>query len=184
MKNIAKITFLTAILSTSFLLSACNQAKAPSPTTKKPNSTQNAIDDKVPTLTSNINGQTDQFKLRSQISRYLNEEKSSAEFLISNSVKLSCQMPSPKLATGEQIIKITINNKDKSAVKRQEFKSGTDQEMSAEILNSDGTSVKFQGGDTASAVITDINSSIIRGNMRIKNENLSLQGDFFTAICK
>jgi hypothetical protein len=198
----------------SILLSACQPAlppERPLNTGDRPRVTRGqpevVREEVLPTLTIARGEAKSEMKLRSQTSRYLNAQNTALEITLTSSDLAYCQNENPALGEGEEELKIIIRSKDgKTPVDKIEFAGDDRFELSAtyrsnkpapagqtETSAPDNESaqpsaapadVTFSGADFAGLKITDLNAAIARGHLSITSADLSVEGEFFTAVCK
>lgn len=138
-------------------------------------------------LTTKDPAATKDFKLKSQTSRYTNGTQSALEITLTDSSETSCENKNPELKEGETVIKLIIASKDDKVA----LAKGT---YTAEKYNLSGTISSMAGGfkkeeklsqeQISSINVTDLNKAIFRGSFKADGTNTSLEGEFFTAICK
>lgn len=138
----------------------------------------------VPLLNMNSDGQTKEFKLRSQTARYLNAEKSALEIVLTDNREVSCQNLTPQFAADQQKITVTIKSKDgKAPIAMADLSADANFEKQAEYKI--GETIKaFTNEEVKKLEFTNINDAIVRGNLKLETADLSFEGEFFTAICK
>ena len=189
-----KSIFLTSLVISALLLSACQSGQVSNPnsssTNDRPRITDQtkSADDNLPVLKTKQSGLAGEFKLRSQTSRYLTSNKSSAEIILSNTTSAFCQKQKPTLLDEEQQIRIIIKSKDgKTAVSKGETVGNSNFELSLSKVTKAGEQ-KLDSLLITSLNITDLNNAILRGNLKSSASSdgkiESYDGEFFTAICK
>ncbi|MGL5830989.1 MAG: hypothetical protein ACRCZE_02450 [Candidatus Altimarinota bacterium] len=141
------------------------------------------VEEIVPLLNMNAAGQSKEFKLRSQTSRYLNAEKSALEIVLTDNRDVSCQNPAPAMTADQQKITLTVKSKDgKSPIAMADLSTDTNFEKQAEYQIGE-TKTAFGNDAVTKLEFTNINDAIARGNLKLETTDLSLDGEFFTAIC-
>lgn len=198
----------------SILLSACQPAlppERPLNTGDRPRVTRGqpevVREEVLPTLALTQGEAKSEMKLRSQTSRYLNAQNTALEITLTSSDLAYCQNENPALGEGEEELKITIRAKDgQTPIEKIEFAGDDRFELSAtyrsnkpapagqtETSAADNESaqpsaapadVTFSGADFTGLKITDLNAAIARGHLSITSTDLSVEGEFFTAVCK
>lgn len=183
-----KHTFPLLVLSI-FILSACQPGlppERPINTGDRPRVTRNTtpVEEVLPTFAVTSAETKSEMKLRSQTSRYLNAQSSVLEITLTSSRLAYCQNENPALGEGEEELKITIKSKDgKTAIVQDELANNDGIEIAGVYRNNQGD-IPLQTSDFSSMKIIDLNSAIVRGNLQIATTDLSIEGEFFTAICK
>ncbi len=152
--------------------------------TRTTNTPATPAEEVLPMLKITQKDQIGEFKLRSQTTRYLNEAKTELEISLSSSRLAYCQNESPELKEGEEQLKIIIKARDgKTAIPKAEFAKSTDYEISA-TRKSATLETKIPAENFESLKITDLNNAIVRGNLKIVTADLTMEGEYFTAICQ
>jgi hypothetical protein len=142
------------------------------------------IEEVLPSLKINAQGQASELKLRSQTSRYLNEAKSELEIVLTSSKVAFCQNEKPELLEGEEEVRLTVKSKDgKKAVVAADYANNADYEISA-VRKTPAGETTFSPENFKSFKVTDLNNAIVRGNINIVAKDMSIEGEYFTAICK
>ena len=196
MKKIRNITLLiTSIL----VLTACQTSLPPerplNTTGERSRFTQNEEDtqreEMLPVLTIADKDSKSEMKLRSQTSRYINANNSAIEITLTSSRLAYCQNESSALGEGEEEIKITIKAKDgKTPIEQNEYVDNNNFEISAIYRGNKQTSpstlsdITFSSGDFITMEITDINTAIVRGQLKLSKDEITIEGEYFTAICR
>ncbi|MBD3270241.1 hypothetical protein GF376_01830 [Candidatus Peregrinibacteria bacterium] len=128
----------------------------------------------VPTLSVEQNGETTEYRLESQTARYLNDKQSELEILLGDNIKVTCEDNEP-LEADDNILKINVKSENDEAISPE-----------SPIV----TTAILQTGDDESEInveqitISNVNDSIIRGDLILSNQEQSFSGEFFTAICR
>lgn len=140
------------------------------------------INEVVPVLNMNSAGQGKEFKLRSQTARYLNAEKSALEIVLTDNRQVSCQNLTPTFTADQQKITLTVKSKDGKAIAMGDLSADANFEKQAEYQMGE-TKTAFNNEAVQKLEFTNINDAIARGNLKLQSTDLSLEGEFFTAIC-
>lgn len=179
-------TILVIATVTSLLLAGCQAGQPPERplnTGDRPRVGEPVVapeDEVLPTLNITEESEEREMKLRSQTSRFLDDNKQVLEITLSSSRLAFCENESPELLEGEEQIIITLKGKtpiiDGKAIDAgyelsAKYKSQTDEK-------------EFAQENFTEMSISDINAAIVRGKMDINLEEFSIEGEFFTAICK
>jgi hypothetical protein len=182
-----KLIVLLALSTTVFTACQIGQpAERPLNTDGRPRVIKPAtpVEEVLPVLKVSQKGQNSEFKLRSQTSRYLNDLKTELEITLSSSSQAYCQNEAPVLKEGEEQLKITIKAKDgKTAITKAEFAGNEAFEIFA-LRKTATLETKIPAESFESLKISDLNNAIVRGSLRIASEDLKMEGEYFTAICK
>jgi hypothetical protein len=193
-----KLLYLAMLtMAIAILLAACQQASKVDQNPANPDrprvTKKTPLEEVLPTLSITQKASTNtpvtpnEFKLRSQTSRYLNANKSALEITLSDSRQGFCKNEAPDLLDGESIIKISIKAKDgKSAIPKGVL-TADKFDLSVQKMTKYGdaqTETKFAANEIPLFKITDINNSIARGNFKLDNSTTMIEGEFFTAVCK
>jgi hypothetical protein len=183
-----KVLFALLALSLT-LFSACQSPSVPEPLLNqgdRPRVTRgNTSTEQIyPVLKMEQSGQAGEFKLRSQTSRYLSDDKTTLEIILTSSDLAFCKNESPELKAGEQEIRFTVKSKDgKTPVAKEELANNSRFEISG-VYKTTAGEVKLDGASFESLKLTDLNNAIVRGILKINSAGLKLDGEFFTAICR
>lgn len=137
----------------------------------------------LPELSLNINGEISEFALRSQTSRFLNDNKSAVEITLTNSRLAFCDNQKPELSENDKFLTINISNKDNHPLQLGAQTENTQLEIKA-LLETSNQTIEVKQDQFKDLSFTDLNNAILRGSLNIQNEQLSLSGNFFTAICR
>ncbi len=172
-----------------FALTACQAglpAERPLNQGDRPRVTYNTqpVEEVFPVLNVTQKDQKSEFKMRSQTSRYLNSSNTELEITLSSSAVAFCKNEAPTLKEGEEQLKFIIKSKDgKTPVGKTEFAKNEAYEIS--IMRKTPTlDTKIPADSLESFKITDLNNAIVRGHLKIAATDLTIEGEFFTAICK
>jgi hypothetical protein len=140
------------------------------------------LNEVVPVLSMNVAGQGKEFKLRSQTARYLNPEKSALEIVLTDNREVSCQNPTPAFTSEQQKLIFTVKSKDGKAIAMGDLTADANFEKQAEYQMGEVKN-NFDNNSVKKLEFTNINDAIARGNLKLESTDLSLEGEFFTAIC-
>lgn len=192
---------LTLLLLSAIVLTACQPAlppERPLNTGDRPRVTRGeeeiAREEVLPILSVERAGAKSELKLRSQTSRYLNAQNSALEITLTSSDLAYCQNENPALGEGEEELKITIRATDgQTPIGKIEFAGDDRFELSATYRGNappagetaaQPAEITLSPADFASLKVTDLNAAIVRGHLKIASADLSIEGEFFTAVCK
>ncbi len=169
MRNIQRLSIFLVIISALFFV-ACS------------NSTDTEVKEVLPELSLNINGEISKFALRSQTSKFLNDNKSTVEITLTNSRLAFCDNQKPELSENDKFLTINISNKDNQPLQLGSQTGNTQLEIKA-LLEMKDQRIELSQDQFQDLSFTDLNNAILRGVLNIQSEQLNLSGDFFTAIC-
>lgn len=174
-----------ALAFTLITLSACQTPSQPEHVVKfDRNTDKTPVEEVLPVIKITQGPNHSDLKLRSQTSRYLNAEKSAIEITLSSSKTAFCENQAPALKEGEAELKIIVKAKDgKKAITKEDLSKDTDFESIATYKTTAGE-VTISGDQFKSLSISDLNAAILRGNIQISAKDFSVEGEYFTAICK
>lgn len=183
-----KNTVLILATITTFLLAGCQFSSQPPerPLNKGDRSRVTTPivapeDEILPVLKISKDGQEKEMKLRSQTTRFLDDSKKTMEITLSSSRTTFCENESPELLDGDERLVLTLKS-NKDAITIGDAKE-TAYELSGKYKNADGEIV-LTAEEIKGLTISDLNDSIVRGNVDLGNDQISIKGEFFTAICK
>lgn len=176
---------VTFILSALFL-SACQNGTPERPVNtgdRRNNTPEAPVEEVLPSLKVNAMGQASEMKLRSQTSRYLNDKKTELEIVLTSSKVAFCQNEKPTLLEGEEELRLTVKSKKNTPVVAADYANNPDYEITA-VRKTPSLETTFSPENFKSFKITDLNNAIVRGNINIAAKDMSIEGEYFTAICK
>ena len=186
----SKQYILPVLILSIFVLSACQPAQPPERpinTGDRPRVTREKTppaEEVLPVLAITKGENKSELKLRSQTARYLNNEKTALEIVLTSSNLAYCQNESPALGEGEEELKIVVKTVDgKFSVGQGELATEPGYELSGTYRTSQGD-VALEKSAISSLNITDLNAAIVRGHLKIAGTDLAIEGEFFTAICR
>lgn len=138
-------------------------------------------DEILPVLKISEGGQEREMKLRSQTTRFLDDSQKTMEITLSSSRTAFCENETPELLNGDEQLILTVKS-DKDAIATGDAKESAYQ-LSGKYKNADGE-IDLAADAIKGLTISDLNAAIVRGNLDVSNEQISIKGEFFTAICK
>ena len=175
MKKFIAFTFIIS----AFLIAGCQNQTTPGSTNTEGRPTQKSTEIIVPTLKLQQDNQQSNFQLRSQTSTYLNKDKSKVELTLTDNPTHSCMSPATTVSDNQTIYKLTIETDDGKV-----FTQGSAYtKLTLSKITATGEENIALGPDSK-VKISAINSSIFRGDLSLVADNFSMQGEFFTALCK
>jgi hypothetical protein len=132
-------------------------------------------------ITEPIGGERE-MKLRSQTSRFSGSDQKKIEITLSSSRLAFCDNENPDLKEKEEQVIITVESTG-TVIVPGETANSQNYTLSGVFKSAQGEKVISDESFT-SLTITDINNAIARGNINISSEDISISGEFFSAICK
>lgn len=163
---------------TALLLAGCQSNPSSNPSSNK-SKAQKTVQIIVPTLKSQVGENKSDFQLRSQTSIYLNKTKSKIKLTLTDDPIYSCVTPITTVSNTQTLYNLTIETDNGKAFSQ----GGVYTKLALTKLTSKGEE-KINLNSNSKVEITAINSAIFRGKLNLTANNFSLQGEFFTALCK